>query len=50
MKIIIDTLDLKERVYRMLRDIDDGKYKEVPSVCAGMLNKEQTAGLDALIK
>lgn len=49
MMIQIDTLYLRELVYEMMRNLDDGKYVNSSSVCRGMLNAEQTLALDTLI-
>ncbi len=50
MIITIDSKDLREIVYRMLRDIDDGYYSGKTCVCVGLLNAQQTAALDELVK
>lgn len=49
--IMIDIDDLKERVYRMLRNIEDGKYKHIThGVAAGCLSCANTAALDEMFK
>ena len=49
--IMIDIDDLKERVYRMLRNIEDGNYKNFQyGVCTGCLSAENTAALDDFMK
>lgn len=49
MKISIDTLHLRELVYNMLRNLDNGVYDGSSNVCAGMLDSKQTEALDDLI-
>lgn len=49
--IVIDIDQLKERVYRMLRDIEDGKYKHIQyGKAAGCLSCEKTAALGNFMK
>lgn len=50
MKIQVDTLYLRNAVYQMLRNLDDGEYSDHGNVCCGMLNAEQTAALDDFIR
>jgi hypothetical protein len=45
--IMIDIEQLKDRVYRMLRDIEDGKYKHIEyGEAAGCLSCANTAAMD----
>lgn len=49
--IMIDVDDLKDRVYRMLRDIEDGKYKHIEyGEAAGCLSCAGTAAMDDFMK
>lgn len=49
--IVIDIYDLKDRAYRMLRDIEDGKYSQITSgVAIGALSCEKSAALDNFMK
>lgn len=50
MNIIIDKHDLRDLVYHMLRELDDGKYVGLSTTCCGMLSAEKTMALDTLIK
>ncbi len=49
MKIEIDTIYLQDLVYRMLRDLDDGVYKNTNAICRGLLDTEKTLALETLI-
>lgn len=49
--IMIDIDDLRERVYRMLRNIEDGKYQHITyGDAAGCLSCANTAALDEMFK
>jgi len=49
--IMIDIYDLKDRVYRMLRDIEDGKYSHIQyGEAIGRLSCANTAALDEFMK
>lgn len=49
--ILIKTEALKECVYRMLRDIEDGKYDHIKyGVSVGMLSCAKTAAMDDFLK
>lgn len=49
--IMIDIDQLKDRVYRMLRDIEDGKYSHIKyGESAGCLSCEKTAAMDDMFK
>lgn len=50
MKIQVDTLYIRELVYEMLRNLEDGEFINNSGVCRGMLDSEKTAAMDALIK
>jgi hypothetical protein len=49
MKVQIDTLHLREMVYEMFRNLEDGEYIGNSDICRGMLDTERTAALDDLI-
>lgn len=49
--IMIDIDQLKDRVYRMLRDIEDGKYAHIQyGEGAGRLSCEKTAAMDEMFE
>lgn len=50
MKIQIDTIYLRDLVYQMFRNLDDGEYYGKSSVCCGMLDAEKSLALDNLIE
>ena len=49
MNICINTNHLRELVYEMMRNLQDGEYMDNSGICRGMLNAEETAALDDLI-
>lgn len=49
MKIVVDTRDLKERLYQVLRNLDDGLYSG-RSVGVGCLPVDKSAALDDFIR
>lgn len=49
--ITIDTMEIKQAVYKMLRDIEDGKYEHIEyGEAAGCLSCASTAAMDDLFK
>lgn len=50
MKITVDSIYIRELAYQMLRDIQDGRFKENNNgTCIGMLNVEESAALDQMM-
>lgn len=49
--LLIDIDQLKDHIYRMLRDIEDGKYKHIEyGEAAGCLSCANTAAMDEMFK
>lgn len=50
MRITVDSLYIRELAYQMLRDIQDGKFKDNNNgTCIGMLDAQESAALDHMM-